>query len=665
MRWPKLSSVVSIFCGALACVSLATCAGGARAAPAARLASSAARPQLVLAPCQLPGLERPARCGTLEVFENRQTRRGRRIGIRVAVLPATAPVPAPDALFIIVGGPGQSAVATAKAFSGIFAGVLAERDIVLVDQRGTGGSHPLDCPLPGSDDDPQSYFGEMLPVAALRDCLTRLDADPALYTTPIAMDDLDDVRAALGYPRIDLYGSSYGSRAALVYMRSHPERVRSTVLRGAVPTDMKLPLYYARDSQRALELLFDECAADAACRQAFPDLRARHAAVQERLARGPVSVDVTQQDTGERVFHIRLGLDEYNEALRYRLYNEESNQIPLYVTRAADGDFSGMGKLALRLRRVAAKGQWLSVGLFLSITCAEDVPFIDPEEARRLAAGTFLGTYRVDQQVRACQVWPRGALPPGFTDPVRSPAPALIISGQRDPVAPPVWGEEIARQLPNSKHLVLAQGFHGLPDPCITRIMNDFIRGGTAAGLDTACTAAAEKVPFVLPAPAAAPAAAALAPSPEGLWKGTLVYKRAELEADILVDLARDAKGKWVGTIDVPNQRMKFYPLDNVRVDGSAVYFEFNRFAQRAQVMVETPITGTLAADGSTLTADYFEGKKNHLPVTFKRIGDAGGERPEPRLAEVHALSDSGEELRTLFNRDAGKTRLILLLSPT
>lgn len=159
-----------------------------------------------------------------------------------------------------------------------------------------------------------------------------------------------------------------------------------------------------------------------------------------------------------------------------------------------------MAQLALRLRRTAAKGGVLNVGLFLSVTCAEDVPFIDPQEARRLAAGTFLGTYRVDQQVRACQVWPRGSLPPGFTDDVSSPAPTLIISGQRDPVAPPVWGEQVARHLPNAKHLVLAQGFHGLPDPCITRIMNDFIRRGGAEGVDTSCTTDIHLPPFVLPA---------------------------------------------------------------------------------------------------------------------------------------------------------------------
>ncbi|HEX3527651.1 MAG TPA: alpha/beta hydrolase [Thermoanaerobaculia bacterium] len=501
--WKKSASG-SLWAALLLAASLAACAG-ARPTPSPAVPAMAPVPRLALAPCKLPGLDQGGRCGTFEVYENRASRQGRKIGLHVAMLPAVkSPGPgstAPAPLFILVGGPGQPASAAAKAFSGIFADVLADRDIVLVDQRGTGGSHPLDCPLPGTDDEPQGYMGDMLPVSALRDCLQHLDADLTLYTTPIAMDDLDDVRAALGYERIDLYGSSYGSRAALVYMRSHPDHVHSVILRGVVPTNMKLPMYYARDSQRALELLFDECTADPACNRAFPELRQKLAAVQARLAREPESVAVTQADTGDRVYHVRLSLDDFNEALRYRLYNEEANVIPLYLTQAAAGDYTEMARLALRQRRVAAKGQFVAVGMFLSVTCAEDTPFIDRAEARRLAVGSFLGTYRVDQQLQACAVWPRGALPRGFTDDVRSAAPTLIISGQRDPVAPPVWGEQVARHLPHSKHLVLPQGFHGLPDPCVTRIMNDFIRRGTAEGLDTACAATAQKTPFVMPEP--------------------------------------------------------------------------------------------------------------------------------------------------------------------
>lgn len=151
----------------------------------------------------------------------------------------------------------------------------------------------------------------------------------------------------------------------------------------------------------------------------------------------------------------------------------------------------------------------------------------------------------------------------------------------------------------------------------------------------------------------------------EGLWQGTLIYKRAELEADVFVELAKDAQGKWGGTMDVPNQGMQFHPLENVRVTGSELYFEFNRFAKKAGVTVETPFTGTVSADGTTITGDFYEGRKNHIPLTLKRIGYAGDDRPQPRKPELRPLSDSGAELREAFNRDAGKTRLVMLLSPT
>jgi pimeloyl-ACP methyl ester carboxylesterase len=445
-------------------------------------------------------VEHTVRCGTLEVYEDRAARKGRKIGLRIAVMPADHSVgpAAPDPLFILVGGPGQAAVPTAKAFSGIFAGVLRERDVVLVDLRGTGGSNPLKCSLGGSDDDPQSYFGAMLPAGPLRDCLARLDADPRLYTTPIAMDDLDDVREALGYQKINLYGSSFGSRAAMVYVRQHGERVRSVILRGVVPQNMKVPLYYARDAQRALDLLFADCAADAACRQAYPDLPGALRAAQERLAREPVPVETRLPGGGDRVFRFRLSLGEFNEALRNRLYGEESGEIPLYLSRASQGDFSDFARGALLQRRAVSQGV-LAAGLFLSVTCAEDVAFIDPEEAKRLAAGTFLGTWRVDQQAEACRIWPRGTLPKGYWEDVRSDVPALLISGQRDPVAPPVWGDQVLRHLPNGRHVVIAQGYHGLPPPCVTRLMNDFVHRGTAGGLDTSCADQVEKVPFLLP----------------------------------------------------------------------------------------------------------------------------------------------------------------------
>jgi hypothetical protein len=167
-------------------------------------------------------------------------------------------------------------------------------------------------------------------------------------------------------------------------------------------------------------------------------------------------------------------------------------------------------------------------------------------------------------------------------------------------------------------------------------------------------------------APAAAPAApAAERPGAEGLWEGVLVYKPGELEADIVVELARKAEGGWVGTIDVPNQQIKYHPLENVSVEGSQVTFVFTRYSETAQMNVVSPITATVSEDGSTMRGEFLEGGKNRIPFTLERKGEAGSDRHEPPLGTLHVLSAGGEELKAAFNRDQGDVRLVMLLSPT
>ncbi|HEX6199629.1 MAG TPA: alpha/beta hydrolase [Thermoanaerobaculia bacterium] len=458
---------------------------------------------LELEPCELPGFQGAARCGTLPVWEDPEAGEGREIGLRVAVLPATGPdgaagpAKAPP-LFALSGGPGESAVLGAGHFARVFAEARKTRDLVLVDQRGTGASNPLRCPFPGDDEDPQSYLGDQLPAAAFEACLETLDADPRLYTTPIAADDLDRVRAALGHERIDLYGFSYGTRVALVYLRRHPERVRSAILAGAVPTDMAVPTHHAPDAQRAMDLLFEECAADAECAAAYPDLKEKFWTVWRRLGEAPVAVDLVDPKTGEEA-RVTLTRDLFAEEMRWRLYDAEANFIPPLVERAHQGDFRDIAALLLRLRRVIGASQALATGMFMSVTCAEDVPFIDPAEARRLAEGTFLGTYRVEQQREACAVWPRGEVPEGWTEPVRAEAPVLILSGYRDPVTPPQWGESVAAHLPKARHVVLRHGFHAGIGGCEGRLMNRFVIEGTAAGLDVSCAERAPEAPWLMP----------------------------------------------------------------------------------------------------------------------------------------------------------------------
>src|SRR5262245_10374327 len=228
----------------------------------------------LLQPCTVPQIKDKALCGNLEVFENRVTRKGRKINLKIIVLPATGNDRAPDPLFYLAGGPGASATEDAPGVAQIFAKIHERRDLVFLDQRGAGGSHPLNCAF-FNPDDPQSYFGYFFPLAEVKKCRRELEAtsDLLLYTTPVAADDLDEVRTALGYEKINLFGGSYGTRAALVYLRQHPEHVRTVTLQGVAPTNQFMPYDFPLGTEHALQGVIEECAADEACHRAFPDLK--------------------------------------------------------------------------------------------------------------------------------------------------------------------------------------------------------------------------------------------------------------------------------------------------------------------------------------------------------------------------------------------------------
>jgi pimeloyl-ACP methyl ester carboxylesterase len=653
---------------------------------------------LALAPCKLPGLEEEARCGKLDVPEDRRHPEGRRIPLNVAVLPArgtgdSGGSPAADPVFAIAGGPGESAVASAAVFTQLLGGVRDAREVVLVDLRGTGGSNRLDCPLPGSDDDPQGYLGDFLPLEAVRACAARLHeagTDLTRYTTAEDVEDLEAVRAALGAGKIDLYGVSYGSRVALVYLRSHPDRVRSAALQGVAPTNIAVPLHHAEDSQRSLDMLLGECEADEACRTAWPDLKRKLAAVEERLAKAPATVEIADPKTKKRV-KLTVTRDLFNEELRWRLYTEALSPIPEYIHKAYEGNFNKLAATILRQRRAIASGAALSLGTYLSVTCAEDVPLVEPEEAKRLARGSFLGTSRVDQQVRACSAWPRGKVPPGFAEDVRSDVPVLLLSGDRDPATPPRWGEQAAHYLSRSRHVVFRRGAHVGRSPCVRSILADFLNRGTVEGLDVACAAETPKIAFTMPAPPEPAPAETPAPAPsppptpppaaaatamvapitkaEGLWEGAIFIQRGWLEVELMVELFQGGPEGWSGDADLPTQGLQFVPLSAVRVGGGGdagrkVLFEIHRPAEGPVAAVDVRFDGELSADGRTISGTLLEDGKT-FEFGLQRIGDAGMERPVPAHPDLHLLAGRGDELKELFNRDQDKLRLVILLSPT
>jgi pimeloyl-ACP methyl ester carboxylesterase len=373
---------------------------------------------------------------------------------------------------------------------------------VFVDQRGTGGSNPLNCDF-FNPADLRSYLGDYFPLADVRKCREQLEtkANLKLYTTAIAMEDLDDVREALGYQQINIIGGSYGTRAAQVYLKLRPNRVRAIILHGVSPTNQFMPRDFPQHTERALDGVIADCAADDACRAAFPKLRTEVKSVLERLLRGPIEVELKREKGTVRV---SLSRDLVAEAIRYMLYQPgAASRIPLFIHLAAEGNFTPFAEAAISYRQqIVATG---SNGMYLSVTCAEDLPWIKPGAGERNGMNTFLGDYRLRQQRAACDLWRRGNVPKNYAEPTRSGVPALILTGQWDPVTPPMYGDTTAKYLSHSLHVIVPHGGHGFNGlngiDCIDNLIVGFINRGTTEGLDTSCVSAIVRKGFMLKLP--------------------------------------------------------------------------------------------------------------------------------------------------------------------
>jgi pimeloyl-ACP methyl ester carboxylesterase len=481
-------------------VGLALAATAAAATPAATPA-----PKLELKPCAATsGLPPEARCGVYEVWENRAAKSGRKIPLRVAVIPATGPDRLPDALTFFSGGPGESNVGAAPEALEMFAGLRKQRDILLVDFRGTGGPAGLFCPDMQGSAGVQGLLDSYYPPEKVKACAERLakTADFSQYTNDTSVDDIDEVRAVLGYEKLNIYGGSGGSRSALVYLRRHPDTVRTVVVAGLAPPDEQGPFSMARHAQRALDGLIAECEADAACRGAFPRLRDEVAAVLQRAEKEPAVVTLTDGETGKPV-EVRLSRNGVAQTLRYMLYRPlAASMIPLSFHLAAQGDWKLLAETGAHFASGRNFGG-LADGYYLSLTCAEDVPFIREDEIAAAVQGTFLGDLRIRKQQAACAAWPVPPVDRKFLEPVVSDVPTLLISGERDPVTPPGNAERTARTLANSLSVIVPDAGHGYQGiegaiECTDGLMERFIEAGTVKGLDTSCLARTKRPEFVL-----------------------------------------------------------------------------------------------------------------------------------------------------------------------
>ncbi|MFO1426852.1 MAG: alpha/beta hydrolase [Steroidobacteraceae bacterium] len=475
---------------------------GRPAAPAAASARTGARAASAprFTPCRLEHPSRllgfAAECTTIEVAEDPARPAGRRIALFVARVPAVSRRKAADPVFLIAGGPGMGTTAMYPAVAAAFERLRRDRDLVLLDQRGTGRSAPLGCAL----DDEQLLEGSIAQVLeATRRCLAELAprADLAQYTTSVAVRDLDAVRAALGYERIDLYGVSYGTRVAQHYLRRHAPHVRSVILDGVVPPGLALGPDMALDAEAALQRILARCDAEPKCHGAFGDTDALYRGLRARLAAAPVEVTLPDP-VSARPRTLRFGERHLGAVLRLSSYaSAQAALLPLALHEAATvGNFVPLAGLFL----VANEGlrEQLAYGMHNSVVCTEDLPFVDAAKVDRARlAATYLGTEQLDALRAICATWPRGALDADLRAPLRSEVPVLLLSGSDDPVTPPANAEAARRGLAHSRHLVLPGQGHGqVGASCMDRVFADFVRSADPARLDARCLQRVRPVPF-------------------------------------------------------------------------------------------------------------------------------------------------------------------------
>lgn len=461
-----------------------------------------------LTECRVAGLRHSVQCGVLQRALDPARPDGAKIDIHYVVAPAMARRKLPDPVFLLAGGPGQSAITLAPNMLAWFARLNNRRDIVFVDQRGTGRSAPLECADPQRETlaeqaDPERAFQRLREcrAALLKLPYIKAPGDLGHFTTPLAMQDLDAVRQALGAERINLVGASYGTRAALDYARQFPQAVRRSVIDGVAPPDMVLPASFSTDGQAAFDKLLADCEREPACSKAFPMLRTDWAAL---LASLPRAVSAAHPLTGlpER---FTLTREMALAAVRGPLYAPAfAAALPAAISAAALGRFEalvGMGSLM-----ASRKGAKLAVGMHFSVVCAEDLPLLDKAGDK---PGADFGADQATLYRRACAEWPRGTVPPAFYSVAPSASPTLLLSGGLDPATPPRHGERVAKLLgANALHVVVPNAGHGVMSlGCMRDVIYRFIDAAAdrdALAADAACVKSIPRPPTFVPVDVAA-----------------------------------------------------------------------------------------------------------------------------------------------------------------
>ncbi len=445
---------------------------------------------IALNECRIEGVDTAVKCAKLEVFENRELKSGRKISLNIVVLPASARIKEPDPIFLFAGGPGQAASDLIPAAQKILGGLTSKRDVVFVDQRGTGKSNLLNCKFPGEDDPAMAdlVLRRAMTLKVFAECRDNLSkkADLTQYGTTSAMADYDDVRAALGYNQINLWGASYGTRSAQEYLRRYPDRVRSVVLDGVASPSMALPATFARDAGAALESAFVACEQSSSCNKNYPSVREDFANLLNRLAKKPQTISMLDPLTG-LARPVTVSRETVSMLVFSTLYIPQLVAVlPEVIKQAAANDFAPLFTLAGGFMEFA--DDKIAMGMRLSVNCNEDVPRIDAATRTAVVKAVPFGDTFIREFSTACEGWPKGKVAADFFTPVRSDKPVLILSGGLDPVTPPDFGDEVKKSFSNSVHFVAPNVGHGVSHlGCAPKLIKQFIEKATVAGLSGDC----------------------------------------------------------------------------------------------------------------------------------------------------------------------------------
>jgi pimeloyl-ACP methyl ester carboxylesterase len=438
--------------------------------------------KLTMTDCHLKGIKSQVRCGTLQVPENYSKKDGPQLSINLAILPAIDSSNENLPLMFLAGGPGQAAVEMAGPLNKMFAETRKTRDIIMVDQRGTGKSHALECPDIEALDS-YTIIPEDLNQQEIKDCIAQFSGDLSQFNSENAIRDFDAIREALGHKQLNLYGGSYGTRAALVYMRMFPDAIRSVVLDSVGPIEVPIGLF-GQSSARSFRLLLKHCQEEESCNKAYPQLAQEFKQLLIRLEQSPVKMTIPHPRLGTNTEFV-ISRGKMIGPIFSSLYSIERRSIvPLIIHQAFLGNY-----LPLAGMIAASEGAGgIYPGLLFNITCNEDYPRINDAMFAKDAANSFGGDDSHKSFKIACPVWPKYTPSKDFTNPVTANIPTLILSGDLDPVTPPSNGEYPAQTLPNSHHIVVEQASHGaIGSPCALSVMQEFLTTLKPKELDQTC----------------------------------------------------------------------------------------------------------------------------------------------------------------------------------